>query len=149
MKFIKFGVLTTLILSLSTGVWAQKPSPKIESLVLECSVSGRVTTYGFKLNNFDKDLKNSLSVLISNGIISVRDTESVFLMDVPVTITDNEYSGEFQFNTENNSRVIISVSINRYSGAIRASRDASGNEGRALSIKTSGSCDKVSDKKKF
>jgi hypothetical protein len=148
MKPINYFFLV-LFAAISVSVNAQKPNTKVEPLMLECNVTGRITTYGFQLNNFDRDIKNSLSVLISNGIISVRDTESVFPMDVPVTITDNEYAGQFQFNTENNSRVIISVVINRYSGTIRASRDASGNDGRGLSIKTSGDCNKVSDKKKF
>jgi hypothetical protein len=118
----------------------------MEALSLECSVSEILTTYGYFNLNFDKDIKDSLSILIGNGIIFVRDTELIFSMDFPVTITSNEYSGQSQFCTENNKADIkIYVNINRNSGAIRASRVGTG-DGTSLSVNTSGNCEKVSDK---
>jgi hypothetical protein len=144
----KLTLLPFLIL-ISYTAYAQKPAPKMQVLSLECGVSGRQIANGFQYYDFNKDIKTSLSILIGNGLISVRDTESIFAMDVPVTITSSEYSGQTQFRTEGNKADIkISVSINRNSGTIRATRVGIG-DGTSVSINTSGTCEKVSDKQKF
>jgi len=140
-------ILLPLFILLSYPVCAQKPTQKMEVLTLECSVSGRQSAYGFQYYDFNKDIKDSLSILIGNGVISVRDAESLFSMDVPVTITNNEYLGQDQFRN-NKTEITISISINRNSGTIRASRDGVG-DGTRLTINTSGTCEKISNKQKF
>jgi hypothetical protein len=147
MKIATFILMSLLI---SSHVFAQKAAQKVEVLNLDCSVNGRLTAFGFQLNNFDRDIKDSLDIIIGNGLISIRGAESIFNIDAPVTVTNREYLSQNNFISEDNKiRRSSMVSINRNTGALKITIDSIGENSRGVNINAVGNCNKVSDVKKF
>lgn len=146
---IKKTFALILLTLAANSVLAQK-SQKMEVLSLDCQVTGKLTTQGLQYTaNLDKDVATRMSVLIGNGVISIQDIEDMFSIDVPVIATSNDFAGTQRWQDNKGTDFTITVNINRSTGVIRATREAVMSDGKRLNIKTSGNCEKASNKKKF
>ena len=151
MKNHKIPFLIFSILISISQAYGQKTSTRVEVLNLECRLVGRITVSGSQYHRpgeLDKAINESMSVLVGNGVISMRDDDKFFTFDAPALMTNDEISGQTNWRS-GDADFEATVVINRNSGVIRASKLVRSDNATRIDLNASGNCEKVSNKKRF
>jgi len=145
MSFKNNIVILAFALTAATS-FAQKASKNVESLNLECRVSGKLILTGGESG--DIPFNDPISVKIENGRFLIRDNGDMLSLDSEAYITDDEISTGFMWR-KNERFYVEEITINRTTGAIRASKEMTYDDVKKGFLKASGNCEKVSGRKKF
>lgn len=151
MNKLRVFLIFFAILASASVAYAQKNAPKLDILNLECRLSGKIMVSGSVYHSpgeLDKVINESMSVLVGNGVISMRDDEKFFSFDMPLLMTNDEISGKTNWRS-GDSNYEAAVVINRNSGVIRVSKFVRSDNGVRIDMNASGNCEKTSNKKKF
>jgi hypothetical protein len=151
MKKLRIFLTFFAILATASVACAQKNTSKIDVLNLECRISGKIVVSGSQYHRpgeLDKVINESMSVLVGNGVISMRDDEKYFSFDMPSLMTNDEISGQISWR-KGDSNYESAVVINRNSGVIRTSKVVRSDDGVRIDMNASGNCEKTSNTKKF